>query len=470
MKVKLKKIIKKNDLTPVVEGLISSIGEAAVILDAEGGVILGSGAPPPVEPRHPVLASGEVIGWVAGGEKVAPLASLLGVMAAKETEVKTLARETLDKYKEITLLYGLSEKISTCLDVESLAKLVLKEAEKTIRCDSGSVMVLDDETGEITARAGLGVENVEKAHLRPGFGVVGCIFESGRAEIVNDLRNDPRYVEGPGSARSLICAPLMSADRTMGVINVSSTEQTAYTAADMNLLKTIASHAASSIENAILHEKKLKQERVKSNLERYLSPHVVQAIIDADGDISMDPGKKRISVLFSDIRNFTTICEELAPEQVVKYMNEYFTHLVEVIFNHEGTVNKFVGDMIVALFGAPSTVEDNEKRAIEAAIKMQRRIEMMPSSWIKDNFNTGIGINSGDVVVGNVGSPQHMDYTAIGDEVNIASRLQSLARGGQILVSQSVYECAAKDFEFRELGDTMVKGKKKSVHVFEVVY
>jgi class 3 adenylate cyclase len=144
--------------------------------------------------------------------------------------------------------------------------------------------------------------------------------------------------------------------------------------------------------------------------------------------------------------------------------------MVEVIFSHEGTVNKFVGDMIIALFGAPTRLINNERRAIQAAIDMQKCLKAMPVSWIRRNFNTGIGISSGEVVVGNIGSPRHMDYTAIGDEVNTASRLQSLAKGGQILVSRSVYEVTKNVFEFKHFGNVEVKGKRKAVEIFEVRY
>jgi adenylate cyclase len=133
-------------------------------------------------------------------------------------------------------------------------------------------------------------------------------------------------------------------------------------------------------------------------------------------------------------------------------------------------VNKFVGDMILALFGAPYKMIDAETKAISTAIDMQRRLQMIPVTWIKDNFQTGIGISSGKVVVGNIGSPRHMDYTAIGDEVNIASRLQSIAKGGQILVSRSVYEATKELFEFKEFGWVNVKGRKNAVEVFEVLY
>jgi adenylate cyclase len=126
--------------------------------------------------------------------------------------------------------------------------------------------------------------------------------------------------------------------------------------------------------------------------------------------------------------------------------------------------------MIVAMFGAPSTLVDSERRAIETAIEMQNRIKQIPVPWIRNNFITGIGISSGEVIVGNVGSPQHMDYTAIGDKVNIASRLQSIAKGEQILVSRSIYDATKHLFEFKEIGKVKVKGKKEAIEVFEVIY
>jgi class 3 adenylate cyclase len=126
--------------------------------------------------------------------------------------------------------------------------------------------------------------------------------------------------------------------------------------------------------------------------------------------------------------------------------------------------------MIVALFGAPSRVIASERKAIESAIAMQQYVRSSSTPWIRENFHTGIGISSGKAVVGNIGSPQHMDYTAIGDEVNVASRLQSLAKGGEILVSRSIYEATKDLFVFKEIGCIQVKGKKKSVEAFEVLY
>lgn len=288
--------------------------------------------------------------------------------------------------------------------------------------------------------------------------------------MLNDVTQDQRYIVNENDCYALICVPIMAKDRTLGVVNISNSGLISYTSQDLKLFTAMVTQASGAIENALLHENKLREERIKNNLERYLSPQVAQAVIGAKGEVSLTTSKRKIAMLFSDIRNFTTKCEELEPEQLVAYLNEYFTQMVDVIFNHQGTVNKFVGDMIVAMFGAPTEIVDREYCAIAAAISMQQRIKNLPNEWIRDNFITGIGISSGEVIVGNIGSPQHMDYTAIGDEMNIASRLQGMAKGGQILVTRSVYEATQASFEFREFGTLPVKGKKNLVEIFEVIY
>jgi len=381
-----------------------------------------------------------------------------------------LARETLDKYRELNLLYNISEKLTGCLALYQVAQLAIDEARRIIPATSASAMLLDDKTGKLEVIAAFGEEYQPKTTLVPGEGIAGTVVLTGREEIVNNVEFDPRFVIGANKAKSLICSPLKTQDAVIGVLNISNDNLVTYTAQDLKLFTALASQAASAIEKALLHENKLREERVKSNLERYLAVQIVEAILDPKGEISLAPAKRDISILFSDIRNFTNKCEELAPEAIVEYLNEYFTHMVDVIFHHNGTVNKFVGDMIVAMFGAPSTLVDKERRAIETAIAMQNRIQRIPVPWIRRNFITGIGISSGEVVVGNVGSPQHMDYTAIGDKVNVASRLQSLAKGEQILVSRSVYDATQDVFEFKSFGTVQVKGKKEAVEIFEVVY
>ena len=466
--INLKRLFEKGAYS-LLSNVIKAIDASLSIQDRDYRILIGDNDQGLLG-GYPIEVSGEVIGWVSGGDKAPSVADLLTYLADKELEKKTLARETLEKYKEINLLYNISEKISAKLDLEEVARLIIEEARRSITATGASVMLLDEQTEKLEIISAFGKQYSEKTDLKTGDGIAGNIILRGNAEIVNDVLTDPRYIDRKNGIRSMICAPLKTKDRSIGVISLSSDEPVFYKASDLKLLTTLASQAASAIENAILHKKKLEEERIKSNLERYVASQIVDIILDAKGDISLDSEMRNIAILFSDIRGFTSTCESLAPKEVVKYLNEYFTQMVEVIFNNKGTVNKFVGDMIVALFGAPNHLSNNEEHAVQAAIAMQKCIKSTPNSWVRDHFDTGIGINSGDVVVGNIGSPQHMDYTAIGDEVNVASRIQSIAKGGQILVSRNIYNSTNDYFEFRSIGSIKVKGKKKSVELFEVLY
>ena len=469
VRINLKKLISKKDLRVVIEGALGVLDAPIAIRNFEGTILFGEHCQSSFN-TYPIVLADEVIGYVTGTQKAAFIADLLSYAASADLDIRTLAVDTLDKYEEVNFLYEFSSKIATCLGVSEVSQLVVTEAKKLIEATNISVMLLNEKVGKLEIISARGKEYNHKTKIGPNIGIAGHILVSGKAEIVNDVLSDQRYLPGDNEMRSLICAPLTTQNGTLGVINISHSELINYTAQDLKLFTALASQAAAAIENALLHESKLKEERIKNNLERYLSPQVVRAVIEAKGEISLNPTKRNLTVLFSDIRDFTTKCEELPAEKIVMYLNEYFTEMVEVIFSHEGTVNKFVGDMIVAMFGAPSEVADRERKAIETAIDMQRRIERMSIPWITDNFLTGIGISSGEVVVGNIGSPQHMDYTAIGDEVNIASRLQSMAEGGQILVSDSVYSVTKDIFEFRKIGSVIVKGKKKAIETFEVIY
>ena len=484
--VNLKKILLKGEVLSLLRGLVPTLISQIVIQDLEGKILVADLGMESTDRKRadseevslaentrkiPVLLNDEILGWVIGVEKVEQVANFLNYLASREFERKTLAADALNKYREVSLLYTIASKMSNCLDVKEIGTLVIEEASRLINSTSASVMLHNEKSNylEITAAKGT-AERIKDLKISANKGIAGHVFVSGKPEVVNDVTQDPRYIINETESYALICVPILTKDKILGVVNISNSQIVNYTSQDLKLFTALVTQASGAIENALLHENKLREERIKNNLERYLSPQVAQAVINEKEEVSLTTSKRKIAMLFSDIRNFTTKCEELEPEQLVDHLNEYFTQMVEVIFSHQGTVNKFVGDMIVAMFGAPSSIADREYWAIAAAINMQKRIKNLPIEWIRDNFITGIGISSGDVIVGNIGSPQHMDYTAIGDEMNIASRLQGLAKGGQILVTRSVYEATQTNFQFREFGTLPVKGKKKLVEVFEVMY
>ena len=187
-------------------------------------------------------------------------------------------------------------------------------------------------------------------------------------------------------------------------------------------------------------------------------------------------GGKRanLTVLFSDIRGFTTISEQLTPEEVVDLLNEYLTVMTDVIFRYGGTVDKFEGDAILAFFGAPRVQDDDAQRAVRTALEMRDRLGDLEGKWrerTSESLRIGIALNTGPALVGNIGSPQKMEYTVIGDVVNLASRLQDLTKeyGVSILISGSTYEQVKNMCQVRPLGSVVVRGRQQPVEVYEVV-
>jgi adenylate cyclase len=177
-----------------------------------------------------------------------------------------------------------------------------------------------------------------------------------------------------------------------------------------------------------------------------------------------------VTILFSDIQGFTGISERLSPPEVANLLNDYFSLMTEVIFKHGGTLDKYIGDALMALFGAPFLHEDDAVRAVRTAIEMRNELKgLMARKEDNVKFNIRIGVNTGNVVAGNIGSMQRMEYTVLGDAVNTAARLETMAKAGQILIGERTYQLAKDFFDIKPVGKWRVKGKEKEVMVYEVL-
>lgn len=249
--VSLKKLISGKQLSAVINGIMNVIGPPICIQDAEGRLLFGRTVENPAG-RYPIKLSEDILGYVIGHESSAPLAGLLTYFVNQEFEKKALISETLRLYKDITLLYNISEKMSSCMDFRGIARLVIDEIKSFIRPTAASVMLMDGKTGLLEIIAALGREYDMKTTLQPGEGIAGCIFLAGKSEIVNDVLSDPRHVEGFKKVSSMMCAPLRVNEKVIGVINVSSEQPFVFTAEHLKHLNTIALPAAATLKNAML--------------------------------------------------------------------------------------------------------------------------------------------------------------------------------------------------------------------------
>lgn len=216
------------------------------------------------------------------------------------------------------------------------------------------------------------------------------------------------------------------------------------------------------------------QAQLKSVFKSYVSEPVAEEVIKDPFTLSLGGKKCEVTILFSDIRGFTTLSEKLPPDEVVSQLNTYFSAMIDIIYQQEGTLDKFMGDAILCYWGAPAEIPDHAQRALRCGFQMQEKLKELNEAWKKqgkDTFQIGIGINTGIVVAGNVGDTRKMEYTVMGDPVNLAQRLESLTKEfkSKILISHNTYEKVKEHITIKNLGEIEVKGKTEKITVYEAI-
>lgn len=272
--------------------------------------------------------------------------------------------------------------------------------------------------------------------------------------------------------RSTICAPLVAESRVHGALYADRLDPfAAFKPDDLELISAVAAQTAIAVENARAHERLAREEVARANYSRFLPEYVVKQMLDNPESFKLGGVNQTITVLFADIRGFTSIAEHAPPEEIVGLLNRYFSAMTDIIFAHGGTLDKYLGDGLMALFGAPTATPEDASNALNAAVAMQRRIIGINQELRKEGFKelgVGIGLHTGEVTVGYIGSERRSEYTAIGDAVNTASRLESNARGGEILISEATFKAAGSRYKLKTRDPIRVKNREQPVVLFEV--
>ncbi len=282
-----------------------------------------------------------------------------------------------------------------------------------------------------------------------------------------------RRGEGKGRETLTIYVPLRTVRQGMGVLAAEGAPS-ALEEEQMRLLLSWATQTAYFLESRELARRMKEEETVRTNLARYLSPQVVEQVLADKVRIHLGGGRKVVTVLFSDIRDFTTITEGQPPERLVAILNEYFSEMAAIIFEHQGSLDKYIGDAMIAVFGSLVEVANPTQQALLTAVAMMNRMPELNRRWAERyggfTMRMGIGINTGEVFLGNIGSEERMEFTVIGDTVNVASRFSGLAKAGQVLLTRAAADRVEAGTPLRDLPPSPVKGKSGLMEVYEVVY
>lgn len=402
---------------------------------------------------------------------------------------KLFYRKKFD-YKDTVL--SVSNALTSVLNLDEIIKRILNTARKEMFIDTAGVILLETQKnacqtlfiGEKDVNPGAEEKDNRAGDLCISYDdpLVSLISREKKLITMYDIEENPYYagIREEGMARfsalgTSIAIPLLYKDSVTGILALGNKKSGQfYTREDIHLLETLANQGAIAIENAKMAEQMMKDQTVKTNLARYLSPQIVDQIVSRDVQVNLGGDRKVVTVLFSDIRNFTTISETMPADRLVAILNEYFTEMAAIIFEHQGSLDKYIGDAIVAVFGSLIPLENPSVNAVKASVAMMKKLPELNRKWAEQyNFemSIGIGVNTGEVFLGNIGSPERMEFTVIGDTVNVASRFSGLAKPGQVLVTRTTIDKLDNEMvQYNELPQTPVKGKAGTMEVFEILY
>jgi adenylate cyclase len=390
------------------------------------------------------------------------------------TSIETLRTD----YEKLRIANELNQSLSTEFDLDKLCARILDRAFAIFPCDRGVILIKDQESSDLNPRAArLRNEDVDQPDIRISETILREVMEHHQAILSSDATMDSRFsgshsiiLEG---IRSTMTVPLLYQDRLLGIIHLDSKIATgAFSEKDLHLLNGFARQASNSIEHTHLVLRMRQEALNREKLGRLLSPQIVEQVLEGRLDIRKGGSVLHGTVLFADIRGFTTMAEQIAPMDAVAMLNEYFEIMVEIIFKYGGTLDKFVGDEIMAIWGAPFSQPDDSVRAVTTAVEMQRALAEFNDTRRGEGLEPiqiGIGLNTGEMVAGYMGSSRSMSYTVVGDTVNTGHRLCALAGPGEVIVAGSTVEELRGVFRVEAMPPTRIKGKAQAVAMFRVL-
>ena len=363
---------------------------------------------------------------------------------------------------------------------ESVLEHVLEVVFDHVPAERGFILLLDPQTGApVPMAARYRTPDLARGQVSISRTLVNHVVANRVAIVTSDAAVDGRFQSRHSimlnAIRSAMVAPLWRDEEVMGVIHVDcSRSADAFDRKHLDLLCAMANYAAVAVERARLHQRAQVEERHRERLRRFLSPQVASRVLSADEGTQANlsrPESREVTILFADLVGFTAMAETLSPEQLGALLNDYLSAMTEEIFRYDGTLDKYIGDAIMAVFGAPLNMEDHAERAVRAALAMRDRlVQFNTTARETPTLVTRVGINTGRVVAGEIGSINKREYTVLGDPVNVASRLESsVAMPGQIVIGEETYTHVKTLFQCDNLGARPVKGRRQEVTAYQVL-
>ncbi len=457
----------------VVPGDTLTFGKVAFRLEELAPVAVLEPEPEARKPEAGPKAGATIVRQVpSSGDAIAALGrhsgSIKAVMAG-DTDPADKDRQKLQ------ILLEVSKGLTRATDVDALLRKVADYAFQILEADRCAILLVDDR-GQLNTKISRDKRGADAPQAVPQS--IARMAVDDKVAVLSDNAGEDQRFTGQSilmqRVRSALCAPLIgSENKVLGVLYVDNFQSThRFGEADLDFLIAFAGIAAVAIENGQFGERIRREALVRSNFERFFTPHLAARIANSADAVKLGGDKRPVAVLFSDIRGFTALSETMDPDAMAKLLTEYFTEMVECVFRHGGTLDKFIGDAVMAQWGAPLGETDDVDRAMESALDMMVALDQLNERWTaagRPTLQIGIGLNFGEAFAGNIGSERRIEYTVIGDTVNIASRLCGAAGPGEILVSEEFKAALKTPPRMKPVPPMELKNKSQPVKVYTVV-
>jgi len=376
----------------------------------------------------------------------------------------------------LRLLSDISKTLVTVQPLEQVLARVVDLVFDVVPAERAFLLLRDSWDQPLTARVLRNRDGSVPGKVTLSRTVVANVMRDRVAILAKDARYDSRLDASSSiqamNIRSFMCAPLWNRNDVIGVLYCDNPRSKQFIEDDLEVFTALCNYAAVAIEQARLSQLLIDETRKRERLQRYHSPGVVNRILHAEsaleGQISTQ--ERDVTVMFVDIVSFTKLCEHMEPSGIADLLNDYFGRMAEIVFDYEGTLDKFIGDAILAVFGAPFDQSDHAERAVATAVEMRRALARFNAERGGSPIRFRIGINTGRGVTGDIGSPKRREFTTLGDVVNTASRLESsVAKPDQIVISESTRARLGSAFQVQTLGKVTIRGRTGEVEAFEVI-
>ncbi len=357
------------------------------------------------------------------------------------------------RVQNLNALYKVGKSITSLMEPSKIMERIIEAVLFLLDGEECSLTLLDPKTGHVEGKF---------SHRRP--------YDPDRVAALIEGQIAPT-----GPVETVLSVPLQVGDMVVGILSLSKLVTGQFTSHDAQSMRMLADYAAIAIHNVQLmrqlqQTKEEEKKRLRDLFERYVAPSVVEEMINDPSKIKLGGTRQAITVLFADVRGFSTFSTRTSPEMLVKLLNYYIRVAAEAVLAEQGTLDKFMGDAVMAFFNAPIPQSDHPLRALRAALKLTLSVARLHDRLAKEHhLHFGVGVGVSQAIVGNIGTPQMMNYTAIGDDVNKVKRLQENAKGGQILIAEETYRLVSNQIEVKYLGYVHLKGQNAPEPVYEVI-